>query len=149
MIGCCSMNYQVLNDWMILSPIIACFTWHFLIPMHLGSGLGLGLGLGQGQGQYQGQGLLGFICDSSYHTPIKSTLPYTNQIHSTIHQSNPFYHTPIKTLLPYTNQISPNIFNQSKSVPSLQPIINHTFPLMLLFPIVFPASPIIHHYPWY
>ena len=50
MIGCFLIDSQALNDWMILSPIIACFTWHFLIPMHLGSGLGLGLVLGLGLG---------------------------------------------------------------------------------------------------
>ena len=48
MIGCFLIDSQALNDWMILSQIIAFFTWHFLIPMLLGSGLGLALGFGVG-----------------------------------------------------------------------------------------------------
>lgn len=57
MIGCFLIDSQALNDWMILSLIIACFTWHFLIPMHLGSGLGLGLGLVLGLALGLGLGL--------------------------------------------------------------------------------------------
>ena len=48
MIGFFLINSQALNDWMILSQIIAFSTWHFLIPMLLGSGLGLALGFGVG-----------------------------------------------------------------------------------------------------
>ena len=57
MIGCFLIDSQALNDWTILSPIIACFTWHFLIPMHLGSGLGLALVFGVGLGLVLGLGL--------------------------------------------------------------------------------------------
>ena len=48
MIGYFLINSQALNDWMILSQIITFSTWHFLIPMLLGSGLGLALGFGVG-----------------------------------------------------------------------------------------------------
>ena len=86
--------------------------------------------------------MLGFVCDSSYHTPITSFLLYTNQIPPT--------DTPIKTLLLYTNQIPPrstpikihtNPIDQPKSFPLLPPIITHAFPANPTFPHSFPRSP--------
>ena len=61
MIGYFLINSQALNDWMILSQIIAFSTWHFLIPMLLGSGLGLALGFGVGLVLWLGFDLFGVI----------------------------------------------------------------------------------------